>query len=109
MDHDIDMIRVVEGGRAAIERGVVEIPLRRSDLPDQLRKIVPIFVIAGSAALCREIILIPPLQFSLWRQRRLTGLLVADQVTAHGDQRLAPFRPYSREDVRRPRAPVVAA
>src|ERR1700733_10291726 len=30
MDHDGDMIGVVEGRRAAIERGVIEIPLRRS-------------------------------------------------------------------------------
>jgi hypothetical protein len=28
VDHDADMVRVVESLRAAIERGVVEIPLR---------------------------------------------------------------------------------
>ena len=31
VDHDGDVIRIVEGRRAAIERGVVEIPLRRSE------------------------------------------------------------------------------
>ena len=36
VDHDGDMIRVVEGRRAAIESGVIEIPLRRGELPDQL-------------------------------------------------------------------------
>src|SRR5262245_23432268 len=35
MDHDVDMIRVVEGRRAAIEGGIVELPLRRGDLPDE--------------------------------------------------------------------------
>ena len=55
IDHDGDMIRILEGGRAAVECGIVEVPLRRRDLPDQLRKIVPIFVIAGAAALGRKI------------------------------------------------------
>ena len=31
MDHDGDMIRIVEGCRAAIERRIVEVPLRRSE------------------------------------------------------------------------------
>ena len=31
VDHDGDVIRIVEGRRAAIERGVVEVPLRRSE------------------------------------------------------------------------------
>src|SRR4051794_3767326 len=34
MNHDRDMIGVIKGGCAAIERGIVEIPLRRSELPD---------------------------------------------------------------------------
>ena len=55
VDHDGDVIRVVEGRRAAIERGIVEVPLRRSELPDQLRKIVPVFVVAGPAAFGGEI------------------------------------------------------
>jgi len=35
---------------AAIEHGIIEPPLRRSDLPNQLDEIVPVFVIAGAAA-----------------------------------------------------------
>ena len=31
MDHDAHMIRVVEGRCAAIERGIVEVPFRRSE------------------------------------------------------------------------------
>jgi hypothetical protein len=88
VDHDGDVIRIVEGRRAAIERGIIEVPLRRSDLPDELRKIVPVFVVAGPAAFGGEIILVPPLQLGLWRQRRLVGFLAADQITAHGDQAL---------------------
>jgi hypothetical protein len=41
------VIRIVERRRAAIERGVVEIPFRRGELPDQLGKVAPVFVVAG--------------------------------------------------------------
>ncbi len=53
MNHDVDMIRVVEGRRAAIECGIIEIPLRRSDLPNELSKIVPVFIVARPPALRR--------------------------------------------------------
>src|SRR4051812_44059539 len=36
VDGDGDVVRVVERRRAALEGGVVELPLRRSDLPDEL-------------------------------------------------------------------------
>ena len=36
MDHDGDVIRIVEGRGTAIERRIIEIPLRRSKLPDEL-------------------------------------------------------------------------
>ena len=49
MDHDGDVIRVVEGRRAAIERGIVELPLRRSDLPNELRELAPVFFVAERA------------------------------------------------------------
>ena len=61
MDHDGDVVRVVERRRSAIERGIVEIPFRRCDLPDELPEIVPIFVVAEHAAFSGKIILIPPL------------------------------------------------
>jgi hypothetical protein len=69
MDHDVDMIRIVEGRRAAIERSIIEGPLRRCDLPNELGKIMPVFVVAGAAAFGGKIKLVPPLQFGLWRQR----------------------------------------
>ena len=31
VNHDCDMIRIVEGRCAAIERGIVKVPLRRSE------------------------------------------------------------------------------
>src|SRR5438128_2463384 len=39
VDHDIDVIGIVERRRAPLERGIVEAPLRRGDLPDQPGKI----------------------------------------------------------------------
>ena len=62
MNYDRDMIRVVERRRAAIEGGVIEVPFRRRELPDELRKVAPVFLIADAAALGGEIVLLPPLQ-----------------------------------------------
>src|SRR6185503_9401702 len=70
VDHGGHVIRIVERGRAAIERGIAELPLRRRDLPDQLGEIVSVLVVAGPAALGREVVLVPPLQL----RRRGNGI-----------------------------------
>src|SRR5262249_40994941 len=108
MDDDVDVIRVIESRRAAIEGGVVEPPFRRSELPDQLRKLAPVFFVAGTAALRGEIELVPPLVLGRWRQRQSAGFLATDQVTAHGDHGLAALRPKRREDVGVARSPIEA-
>jgi hypothetical protein len=69
MDDDADVIRVVEGRRRAIERRVVEVPLRRGDLPDELVEIVRVPLVAEQAAFGGEIVLVPPAQFGRRRQR----------------------------------------
>src|SRR5215212_7927020 len=99
MYHDLHMIRVVQGRCAAIERGIIEVPLRRGDLPNELRKIVPVFVVAGPAAVRGKVILVPPLELSLWRQRQLVGFTAADQIAAYRDDGLAALRPERRDDV----------
>src|SRR5208282_578907 len=106
MDHDGDVVRIVEGRRAAIERGVVELPFRRGELPNELRKVMPVSAVARPAPFRRKIILVPPLELGLRRQRRLTGFLAADQITAYGNQALAALRPERRHDVCRPRSPI---
>ena len=106
MDRDVDVIRIVERRRRAIEGGVVKVPFRRGELPDQFCKIVPVFLVAVAAAFGGEIILVPPLQLGLRRKRHLAGLLAADQIAAHRDQRLAALRPECRDDISRPRAPI---
>ena len=50
MDYDVDVILVVEGRCAAIERGIIELLLRRSELPNELRKVAPVSVVARPAA-----------------------------------------------------------
>src|SRR5918994_1927677 len=73
MDHDADVIRVVEGRCAAIERSIIEVPLRRSGLPNELGKVVAVCVVASPAAFRGEIILVPPFELSLGWQRYLVG------------------------------------
>jgi hypothetical protein len=82
------MIRVVEGSRAAVERSIVELPLRRCDPPDQLREVAPIFLVTSPAALGGEVVLVPPLQLGRrrsfssgmnWRHRNLWSAL--DPIT----------------------------
>src|SRR6478672_10401742 len=93
MDRNGNMVRIFEGGCAALESGAIEIPFRRRLLPDQLRKIVPVLVITGPAAFGGKIKLIPPLELSLGRQRNLARFLTTDQITANGNERFATFGP----------------
>src|SRR5206468_13105035 len=81
-------------------------PVLRSKLPNELRKIVPVFFVAGPAAIGGEIKLVPPFELRLWRQRHLAGFLAADQVTTHGHHGLAALRPERRDDVGHPGAPI---
>src|ERR1700750_1741329 len=66
VDHDIDVIRVIERRRATQKRCLIEFPLRRRELPDQLGKITPVFGITFATALCRKVVLIPPLKLGFW-------------------------------------------
>src|SRR5262249_59485746 len=103
--HAGDVSRMVEGGGAALERGVMEVPLRRGGLPDQLGELAPVLVIAGAAALGGEIELVPPLELGGGRQRKPAGLLAADQVAAHRHESLAALPPQRRDDIAAARAP----
>src|ERR1700752_1540651 len=60
VNHDLSMIRILEGRGTAIKGGIVEVPFWRSLPPNELGKIVPIFFIADPAAFGRKVILIPP-------------------------------------------------
>ena len=108
MDDDGDVIRVVKRPCAAIKRRIIEVPLRRSDLPDKLGKIVPVLVVPVPATFRGEIKLLPPLELGLRRQRCPVGCLTGDKITAYRNERLAALRPEHRHDVSRPPSPIEA-
>jgi len=74
VDHDADVIRVFARGSGSIEGRIVQIPFGRSDSPDELRKIMPLFVVACAATFRGSIILMPPLELGFRRQRALLHL-----------------------------------
>src|SRR5205085_1137149 len=104
-DH-ADVIRIVEGCCAPIKCSVVEGPFWRRDLPNQLRKLAPIFVVAGLATRRCEVILVPPFEFSARWQRHPRGFLASDQIAADRHRGLASFWPKRGNDVDRPRTPI---
>src|ERR1700759_2279475 len=65
VNYDGNIVRVIERPGAALERVVVEVPFRRRGLPDKFREITPVLVITEHTAMRREVVLIPPLVFSL--------------------------------------------
>src|SRR5580693_648186 len=100
------MIRIVERLRGSIEGLIIEPPFGRGDLPNQFRKIMPIFLITGTTTVACQIKLIPPLELGLGRQRYFPGFLAADQVTTDGDQSFATLRPKCCDDIGAPRTPI---
>lgn len=78
VDHDIDMVRVVECGGTSVERRGAEIPFGGGGLPDQSGKVLAIFVVPGPAPVRGEVELIPSREFRLGRQWGLVRLQVAD-------------------------------
>ena len=91
--HDVNVVRVVEGSCCAVVRSIVEIPLRRRLVPDELIELVEVFRIAGLADFSGEIVLIPKCKCSLGWQGCLVASRAANQIAADGNDCLAAFRP----------------
>src|SRR5215472_15866898 len=51
VNHNAHMIRIVERRRCTLECRVIERPLGRSGLPDELVEVVPVLLVARSASL----------------------------------------------------------
>jgi len=64
VDRGADVIRIVERRRTSLERRLVEQPPRRGQLPDELGKVVPEFVVAFAAAFGRSEGSFSPLHFA---------------------------------------------
>jgi hypothetical protein len=80
VNHDVDVVRVVEGCGATVERRLVEVPLGRGRLPDEPGEFASMFVVAGPATFGGEVELVPPGQLRRRWQWRLVSGLAADQV-----------------------------
>src|SRR5262249_14283930 len=75
VDHDGDVIGVVEGGGGGAREGrLVEVPLGRSELPDELGYVASVFGVAGPPMLGGKVILVPPGKL---RRRRQGSWLAA--------------------------------
>src|SRR6185295_3298822 len=90
------------------KRRIGEGPLRRRELPDEPGEFVAVLLVASATALGREVELVPPLELRLGRQRHLPRFLIADQIAADRDERLAALRPQRRDDGGRSGTPVEA-
>src|ERR1700682_1158167 len=108
MDHDTDVVRVIEGRRRAIERRIVKLPFRRGELPDQLVEVPGVLAVSKPPAFGREVELVPPLELNRWWQWLLVRLLAADQVATHGYKRPAALWPERGDDVGTSRSPIEA-
>src|SRR5438270_701970 len=88
VDHDRDVIGIIERPGSTLERLVIELPLRRRRLPNQLREITAILLVALPAPVGREVELVPPLQLCGGRQRNSARFLTRDEVAADRHHRL---------------------
>src|SRR5580698_1572925 len=102
------MVGVLEGRCSAVVSGIVEIPLWRRLMPNELIELVEVFRIAGLADWGGEIVLVPKQERRLGWRWNLVALRAADQIAAYGNDCLAAFRPEHSQDVSRARAPVKA-
>src|SRR6185312_12431443 len=66
VDHDVDMVGIVERCGRAVVGGVVELPRRRGLLPDELVEVVRVLAVAANPAIGREVVLVPPAVLGLW-------------------------------------------
>src|ERR1700739_2195557 len=93
LNRHCDEIRIVERGSAALERSVVERPVRGPDLPDVARQRVPVLRKADAAALRMEIILIPEAMLLRRRTRLRRAGDVLDIVAVDGNEAIHALGP----------------
>src|SRR5438874_1932457 len=80
VDHDADMIRVVERLCRPFERRVVKPPGGRRRLPDEPRKRRAVLVVPGAATVRGEVVLVPPLELGLRWQWQSVPFAASNQI-----------------------------
>src|SRR3546814_14680865 len=72
--------------------------IRRPPKSTRTDTLFPYTTLFRSAPFGGEIVLVPPFEFGLRRQRHPARLTAADQIATHGDKGCAAFRPKRRND-----------
>jgi len=109
VDDDIDEIRVVEGNGGLLVRRVIEAPVGRPQLPEELAQRAAILSEASAAALGLKIVLVPVPKLILWclRLERSCNVLNVLAVAASRHEPTHPVGPQRSDDTGRTSSPVV--
>src|SRR5258708_7624041 len=106
--HDVDVVGIVEGHSGALQRGVIEVPVRRVARPDHLRDVAPVRGETGSATLGQEGVEGPQAGFEVRPDRRHGEAYVLDEVAVDRDGAGSPLWPQRSGDAGCAPAPVIA-
>src|SRR4029079_4091231 len=82
VDHDGNEVRILEGRRCAVVGRLVEAPIRRPELPQQLAELMAIEFETCAPAFTMEVVLIPVAKLALRRCGPARPRNVLDVVTS---------------------------
>src|SRR6266516_6584234 len=108
VQHDVDVVGIVESPSGAFQRGVIEVPVRRVSRPDHPRDVAPVRGVTGSATLGQEVVEVPEAGFEVGPDRGHGEAYVLDEVAVDGDDAGTPFWPQRGGDAGCAPAPVIA-
>ncbi len=108
VQHDVDIVGIVEGHRGTFQRGVIEVPVRRVARPDHFGDFAPVGGETGSATLGQEVVEVPEAGFQVRPDRRHGAADVLDEVAVDGDDAGTTVWPQRGGDAGRAPAPVIA-
>src|SRR5476651_2665074 len=80
LDHNVDIVGIIEGGRGLVEGGIPEVPVGRPQLPQYFGDVAAIPGEAGAATLGVEIVLVPEAMLLRGGDRLHRALDVLDVV-----------------------------
>src|SRR5947209_7659841 len=108
VQHDLDVVGIVEGHRGAVQRGVIEGPVRRVACPDHPRDVAPVRGETGAATLGQEVVEVPETGFEVGPDRRHGEAYVLNEVAVDGDDAGTALWPQRGGDAGCALAPVLA-
>ena len=108
VQHDVDIVGIVEGHRGTFQRGVIEVPVRRVARPDHFGDFAPVGGETGSATLGQEVVEVPEAGFEVGLDWSHGEAYVLDEVAVDRDDAGTPFWPQRGGDAGCPPTPVIA-